>query len=180
MTSAELIKAVKDTPSPKFETIRNAFAALWPKTKDGELPSSGSIGNMFQSIRDKPFGDKRFRLAGEHNRAKLWKVESIQGGKKPHESRESNQSLAGVTRENIPTTDVIRTDVKRDELPSHDGKQTHQTHQTHNTHCGGFPPFDPPGTEDLRKPLTAGMSLGFRRKSQANGGRLYEEFLRQD
>jgi len=131
MTSTELIKAVKDSPDKKFEIIRNVFSDLWPKTKAGELPSSGSIGMKVQSIRDKPFGDKRFKLAGESKRAKLWTVQTVTTPPRSGESGESGESSEScgvITRENIP---LQQSDDKGDVLPSDSAGQTHQTHQTH-------------------------------------------------
>jgi hypothetical protein len=74
MTSADMLKLVKDDSAGLFRGIRNAMGEMWPKIKDGELPSSGSIGKKIHGIRGKVFGDKRFELAGEEKRAKIWKV----------------------------------------------------------------------------------------------------------
>ena len=131
MTSAELIKAVKEHPE-RYPTIQNAFSAMWPKTKTGELPSTGTIGMKIQAIRDKPLGDKRFKLSGVEHQAKLWTVEVLNRG----ESRESGESSTHGDAVNLHR----QMSEDKDKLPSDDEKKTPQTPET--------PPREP-GCDDL-------------------------------
>jgi hypothetical protein len=119
MTSSDMLKFVKGSATG-YETICNAMASLWPKTKPGELPSSGSIGMKIQTIRGKVYGDKRFEPNGKFKKVKVWKVHVL-----------SKSDPAGVSSVSIPNrrAENIPGQVSEDKTGTDDGKQTHQTHQ---------------------------------------------------
>jgi primase-polymerase (primpol)-like protein len=124
MTSADMLKFVKNDSAGLFDVIRNAMGEMWPKVKAGELPSAGSIGMKIQAIRGKVFGDKRFELASEVKRAKVWKVVIIP------KSGESSESVSHRRAENW-SDKCKKSDNCQSKFRDNDAEQTHQAHQTH-------------------------------------------------
>jgi hypothetical protein len=74
MTSATLLKRLKGADLDRFTTLRDALADMWPRTKPGELPSSGSIGMKIHAMRGKSHGGKHFEHVTTDRDSKVWKV----------------------------------------------------------------------------------------------------------
>ena len=77
-TVAEMLRMLgEDKDGLRYHSLRDALAELSSRTKPGELPSSGIIGKKIQAIRGQVFGDKRFVMIDDYNRAKVWSVEQV-------------------------------------------------------------------------------------------------------
>jgi hypothetical protein len=77
-TVAEMLRVLgEDKDGSEYHPLRDALAELSSRTKPGELPSPGKIGMKIQAIRGQVFGNKRFVRLGDHNRAKVWRVELV-------------------------------------------------------------------------------------------------------
>ena len=124
MTSAEMIKELKASREDQHVTLRSALADLWPRTKIGELPSSGSIGMKIQSIREQVFGTKRFVSTADEKRAKIWSVVDLQS---PGECSESIEPFFHPSR---AKNTVIGMETHVNAM-ANDGKQARQAQQTH-------------------------------------------------
>jgi hypothetical protein len=121
MTSADLVRTLKeevDQDHPRFRTIRDAIANIWPKLKTGDLPSAGQIGMKAQAIRGKWFGKKMLKAITSEDGRKVWAVimaESTESNEplSRHGAREPHRQMSG---QEIGT----------------DGKVPPQTQQTHS------------------------------------------------
>lgn len=146
MTSATFVRTLDKAGLDHYVELRDTLAEMWPRTRPGELPTSGSIGMKIQGIRGKCLKGLHFKKVTEVQRAAVWKVVTTA---ELGESSESSESTSNPRAETVRSAD---TDGK-DSVCHFVGEGPKQTHQTHQTHC------DSAG-QPANSPWTKGASGG--------------------